>query len=46
MPLSGIERTEKHWKKLLEGEGLKVVNIQWPATAGGSRDCVLEALLE
>ncbi|TGO53354.1 hypothetical protein BCON_0125g00200 [Botryotinia convoluta] len=46
MPLSGIERTEKHWKKLLEGEGLKVVNIQWPATAGGSRDCVLEAVLE
>ncbi|KAF7954945.1 uncharacterized protein EAE97_000204 [Botrytis byssoidea] len=46
MPLSGIERTEKHWKKLLEGEGLKVVNIQWPATAGGSRDCALEALLE
>ncbi|TEY85897.1 hypothetical protein BOTCAL_0010g00370 [Botryotinia calthae] len=46
MPLSGIERTEKHWKKLLEGEGLKVVNIQWPDTSGGSRDCVLEAVLE
>ncbi|KAM0162898.1 hypothetical protein ACHAPG_001605 [Botrytis cinerea] len=46
MALSGIERTEKQWKKLLEGEGLKVVNIQWPATSGGSRDCVLEAVLE
>ncbi|KAK6607355.1 hypothetical protein H4I95_05004 [Botrytis cinerea] len=34
MALSGIERTEKQWKKLLEGEGLKVVNIQWPATSG------------
>ncbi|KAF7874755.1 hypothetical protein EAF04_001930 [Stromatinia cepivora] len=46
MPLSGIERTEKHWRMLLEGEGLKVVKVQWPVAAGGSRDCVLEAVLE
>lgn len=45
MPLSGIERTEKHWKMLLEGEGLKVVKVQWPTAVVGSRDCVLEAIL-
>jgi hypothetical protein len=44
MPLSGIERTERHWRELLEGAGLRVVKVE-RGKEGGSRNCVLEAIL-
>jgi hypothetical protein len=45
MPLSGIERTERHWRALLGKVGLKVVKVEG-GNEGGSRNCVLEAILE
>ncbi|TVY82819.1 Demethylsterigmatocystin 6-O-methyltransferase [Lachnellula suecica] len=41
--LSGIERTERHWRELLESEGLEVKRIL-PSKPGRS-DSVIEAVL-
>lgn len=41
MALGGIERTERHWKELLESVGLKVVVVK---TAVGGRDGLIEAV--
>lgn len=39
--LAGIERTDGHWRKLLEGVGLKVLYIEMPLMGDG----VIEAVL-
>ena len=36
---SGIERTERHWKRLCESVGLEIVKI-WPADSG--KESVIE----
>jgi hypothetical protein len=43
MTLSGIERTERHWRELLEGEGLQVTNILPPKDGKG--DSIIEVVL-
>lgn len=42
MGISGLERTEKQWRNLLEGEGLRIVKI-W--TSKANDEFVLEAVL-
>jgi hypothetical protein len=44
MALSGIERTERHWKELLEVEGLRVTKIIPPQDGRGNS--VIEVVLE
>ena len=39
--LAGIERTDRHWRELLEGVGMKVVNIKVPLIGDG----IIEAML-
>lgn len=39
--LAGIERTDPHWRELLEGVGLRVVRVE----AGGMGDGIIEAVL-
>ena len=34
MAIGGMERTERQWRKLLEGVGLTVVSIEQPGTPG------------
>lgn len=42
MTLSGIERTENHWRELLYSVGLDVVGMQ---SLGDGRDGIIEAVL-
>lgn len=44
MALSGIERTERHWKQLLEVDGLRVTKIIPPQDGRG--DSIIEVVLE
>ena len=39
--LAGIERTDRHWRSLLEGVGLKVMNIEVPPMGDGIIEAVL-----
>jgi len=41
----GLERTERHWRELLSGVGLKVVSIAGPPGGRGS-DSIIEAVLD
>lgn len=45
MTFGGMERTERQWRELLEGVGLRVVRIQGPEGASLSRDGIVEAVL-
>ena len=38
---AGIERTDRHWRELLEGVGLRVLNIEVPAMGDGIIEDVL-----
>ncbi|KAL9032318.1 MAG: hypothetical protein Q9214_008018 [Letrouitia sp. 1 TL-2023] len=42
MTLAGIERTERHWRKLLHRVGLKVLDINVPPIGDGIIEAVLE----
>ena len=39
--IAGIERTDEHWRKLLEGVGLRVVKIEVPVMGDGIIEDVL-----
>ena len=39
--IAGIERTDEHWRKLLEGVGLRVLNIEVPSMGDGIIEAVL-----
>ena len=41
--LSAVERTENHWRELLQGAGLKVVKIWTPR---GGEESIIQAMLE
>ena len=38
---AGIERTDRHWRELLEGVGLRVLNIEVPTMGDGIIEAVL-----
>ena len=46
MAFGGMERTERQWRRYLEGEGLTTVRIESPTSDSLSRDSVIEAMLE
>lgn len=39
--IAGLERTDKHWRKLLEGVGLRVLKIEVPLMGDGIIEAVL-----
>ena len=39
--IAGIERTDEHWRKLLEGVGLSVLKIEVPEMGDGTIEAVL-----
>ena len=39
--IAGIERTNEHWRKLLEGVGLRVLKIEVPVMGDGIIEAVL-----
>ena len=41
----GTERTERQWRVLLEGEGLRIVRIEGPKSGNLLEDSVIEAEL-
>jgi len=43
MAFGGMERTEKQWRALLEGVGLRIVRIEGPKTGSLTGDSVIEA---
>lgn len=44
MAFGGMERTEKQWRVLLEGVGLRVVGIEGPREGSLTGDSVIEAV--
>ena len=42
MPLAGIERTDRHWRELLQSVGLKVVKMEFVEIGDG----IVEATLD
>ena len=43
MAFGGMERTEKQWRQLLEGAGLRIVRIEDPKKGSLTGDSVIEA---
>lgn len=41
IPLAGIERTDGHWRKLLEGVGLRILDIKVTSMGDGIIEAVL-----
>lgn len=44
MAFGGMERTERQWRGLLEGVGLRVVRIEGPGVGSLTGDSVIEAV--
>ena len=42
MPLAGIERTDRHWRELLQSVGLKVVTMEILEIGDGMIEVILE----
>ena len=39
--IAGIERTDEHWRKFLEGIGLRILKIEMPLMGDGITEAVL-----
>ena len=45
MTLAGMERTEKHWRKLLNTAGLQLISIRHPSREENESASVIQATL-
>ena len=45
MTLAGIERTERHWRELLQSLGLQVISIRHPTREENESASIIEAVL-
>ena len=46
MNFGGMERTERQWRKLLEGVGMRIIRIEPSEEGSLSLDGIIEAVLE